>query len=90
MNEEKNEFAEEETTEELIAEYDRKRRSRPDDVIATQAVVCILVTLVFFAANRLYPDIAGAVFEKLRGLVTDSREIMPNPIDLLTNYIAEL
>lgn len=90
MNEDEKNAVTEDSTEELAAEYDRKRRSRPDDVIATQAVVCILVTLVFFAANRLYPDIAGAVFEKLRGLVTDSREIMPNPIDLLTNYIAEL
>ncbi|MCR5599201.1 MAG: hypothetical protein K6G33_00440 [Ruminococcus sp.] len=90
MNEEKNEFAEEETTEELIAEYDRKRRNRADDVIATQAVVCILAALLFFAAGRIYPEITGEVFAKLRGLVTDSREVMPNPIDLLIGYIAEL
>lgn len=90
MNEEKNGIAEEETTEELLEEYDKKRRNKADDVIATQAVVCIMLALMFFAANRFYPDVTGAVFEKLRSLVTDNKEIMPNPIDLLMNYIDKL
>lgn len=90
MNEDKNEIAGEETTEELLEEYDKKRRNRADDVIATQTVVCIMLALLFFAANRFLPDVTGEVFEKLRCLVTDSKEIMPNPIDLLMNYIDKL
>lgn len=77
----------EDSTEALIEEYDKKRKNRADDVIATQAVVCILLAVLFIAGNMLYPDITGAVFRKLRGLVTDENSIMPNPIDLLIGYI---
>lgn len=90
MDEEKNEVAVEDTTEELIAEYGKKRRNRSDDVIATQAVVCIMLAVAYFAASRFCPDITGALFVRLRSFVTDSSEIMPNPIDFLINYIDTL
>ncbi len=88
MEEEKN--VTEDTTEELIEEYDKKRRNKADDIIATQAVVCIVMGVLFFAAGRLYPDITAELVAKLRGLVTDSREVMPNPIDILRNCIDKL
>ena len=88
MEEEKN--VTEDTTEELIEEYDKKRINKADDIIATQAVVCIMLALIFFAAGRFYPDITGELFAKLRTLVTDSREVMPNPIDILRNCIDKL
>ena len=90
MDEEKNEAAGEDSTEELIAECEKKRRNRSDDVIATQAVVCIMLVVAYFAASRFCPDITGALFSRLRSLVIDSSEIMPNPIDLIIHYIDTL
>ena len=43
-NEEK---AEQDTTEELLDTYERKRKNKADDVIATQAVLCILLAIMF-------------------------------------------
>ncbi len=88
--EELTEEADEDSTEALIEEYDKKRRNRADDVIATQAVLCILLGIFFIAGNMLYPDIVGDVFHKLRGLVTDEKSIMPNPVDLILEYIDKL
>ncbi|WP_024860640.1 hypothetical protein [Ruminococcus flavefaciens] len=89
-NEEMHEETGEDTTEALMESYDRKRRNRADDIIATQAVICILIGVLFFAGNMLYPDITGAIFQKLRGLVTEDKNIIPNPIDHILNYIDKL
>jgi hypothetical protein len=89
-NEEMLEETGEDTTGSLIESYDRKRRNRADDIIATQAVICILIGVLFIAGNMLYPDITGAVFHKLRGLVTEDKNIIPNPIDHILNYIDKL
>lgn len=80
----------EDSTQALLEEYDRKRKNKPDDVIATQAVVCILIGLLMFVANMLYPDITGELFARLRELTTDSVSVIPNPIDLLADCIDKL
>ena len=89
-NEEMLEETGEDTTEALMESYDRKRRNRADDIIAPQAVICILIGVLFIAGNMLYPDITGAIFQKLRGLVTEDKNIIPNPIDHILNYIDKL
>lgn len=78
------------STEALLEEYDRKRKNKPDDVIATQAVICIIIGLLMFGANMLYPDITGALFARLRELATDSSSVIPNPIDLLMSCFDKL
>ena len=80
----------EDSTQALLEEYDRKKKNKPDDVIATQAVVCILIGLLMFGANLLYPDFTGAVFSRLRELTSDSRDVIPNPIDLLIDCLDKL
>lgn len=85
-NEEINELPED-STELLIEEYDKKRRNRADDIIATQAVLCILIGALFIAGNMLYPDITGAVFSRIKALASDNSSVMPNPIDLIAGYI---
>ena len=89
-NEERIEETAEDSTEALIESYNRKRRNRADDIIATQAVICILIGVLFIAGNILYPDITGAVFQKLRELVTEERDIIPNPIDYILNCFDKL
>lgn len=89
-NEEIIEETDENSTEALIESYDRKRKNRADDIIATQAVICILLGVLFIAGNMLYPDITGAVFAKLRGLVTEDKNIITNPIDHILSYIDKL
>lgn len=74
---------------ELLREYDRRPASRTDDVIAMQAVLCILTALTLFAANMLYPDIAGALFHKLDMYISDGSRVIPNPIGIIAGYFAE-
>lgn len=78
------------STEALIKEYDRKRRNRADDIIATQTVVCILIAVLFICGNIFRPEITGEVFGKLRSLSSDSTNVIPNPIDTLLKYIDKL
>ncbi|WP_028519212.1 hypothetical protein [Ruminococcus flavefaciens] len=82
MEETEDMTAEEDTVEALTAETARKKKGKADDIIAFQAVVCILLAAAFFAGNMLYPQVTGALFGRLRSLASDSRDIMPNPIDL--------
>ena len=79
-NEEK---AEQDTTEELLDTYERKRKNKADDVIATQAVLCIILAVIFCCGRYFYPDITEAVFTRLKGLASDSSFVIVNPIDLL-------
>ena len=75
------------STEALMAEYDRKRKNRADDVIATQAVICILLAALLLGGRIFRPEITGEVFSKIKSLSADGPEIMPNPIDMLIDYI---
>ena len=45
-----NEIAAEDSTETLVEEIHARRDSRPDDVIAMQSVLCILLALLLIAA----------------------------------------
>ena len=78
------------STEALIEEYDRKRRNRADDVIATQAVICILLALLFIGGNFFRPELTGEVFVRLKHLAADSSAVVPNPIDFIIDYIDKL
>ena len=75
------------STEALMAEYDRKRRNRADDIIATQAVICILLAALLAGGRIFRPEITGEVFGRIKSLSADGAEIMSNPIDMLIDYI---
>ena len=83
-NEEK---AEQDTTEELLDIYERKRKNKSDDVIATQAVICKLLAVMFCLGRYFYPEITENVFIRLKGLASDSSYVIVNPIDLLREVI---
>ncbi len=80
----------EDTTEALLEKYDTRRASKPEDVIAMQAVLCILLALLLIGANFFYPDTAEALYSKLCSLTSDTADIIPNPIDLIILYCDKL
>ncbi|MBR3667243.1 MAG: hypothetical protein IKN66_08815 [Ruminococcus sp.] len=90
MDETEKLIAEEGTVEVLTEEISRKKKRKADDIIAFQAVVCILLAAAFFVGNMLYPEVTAPLFGKLRSLTTDSSDIMPNPIDVGASRIDKL
>ena len=78
------------STEALIKEYDRKRRNKADDVIAAQAVICILLGAALFCTQLLRPDIAEELLGRFRSLTGDRSFIVPNLIDLVSGCIDKL
>lgn len=74
-------------TEELLKKYEKKRSQKIDDIFAMQTVVCVMAAAALLIANLIRPDIAVPVYERLQELVTESTEIMPNPIDFILSQI---
>lgn len=89
-NEEENEEFDSGSTEALVEEYEMKRRNRADDIIATQAVVCILLALLFIVGSIFRPELTGEVLAQLKSLASDSSEVISNPIDMILGYIDKL
>lgn len=77
----------EDDTEVLLKKFDKKRNQKIDDIVAMQAVICVLLTVFMFAAHIFYPDIFEPIYGKLRGLISDEQEIMPNLIDVIMEKI---
>ena len=74
------------STEALMAEYDRKRRNKADDIIATQAVICILLAALLAGGRIFRPEVTAGVLGRIKSLAADTAEVMPNPIDILIDY----
>ena len=82
IHEENDELCED-STEELLMRYDNRRRRKMDDIPAFQALLCVLLAVLIFAGNLLYPELAEPVYEKLRRLISDENQIVPNLIDAI-------
>jgi len=78
------------STEALVEEIRSRKASKPEDIIAMQSVVCILIAVFLIAANYIYPDTAEALYGKICRLSQDKTELIPNPIDLIIRYIDKL
>lgn len=78
---------EDDTTEALLAEYDDKRRQRPDDVIAMQTAVCMTAALLLLVLDIFYPDTAEGVLHELKRFMTDTSFTVKNPVDIIISYI---
>lgn len=78
------------STEALTEEIRSRKASKPEDIIAMQAVVCVLIAVFLIAANYLYPDTAEALYNKICSLSQDKTELIPNPIDFIIRYIDKL
>ncbi len=74
----------EDDTAQLAEESSRRRREGgADDILAMQAAVCMLIAAALIITNIFRPDISGELFSRLRELTESSRELFPNPLELL-------
>ena len=78
------------STDALVEEYKMKSKNRADDIIAVQAVICILLTLLFIGGSIFSPALTGEIFEEVRKLASDSSELIPNPIDIILENFDKL
>ncbi|MCQ2459845.1 MAG: hypothetical protein MJ081_05665 [Ruminococcus sp.] len=77
MNEELNS----DSTEALLEEYDNRRKSRLDDVIAMQTFLCLCIVVGFIILNYFCPDTAEMLLSEIKEKSSDSHALIPNPID---------
>lgn len=77
---------EEDSTQELLLEYETKCRTRADDAPAMQAAVCAVIAASVFVINIIFPGTAAGIFDKIRELAAEPAELFPNPIDLLRPF----
>lgn len=67
-----------------LAESHEKKQKKIDDIIAFQTVLCILTVIAFFIANQFIPDTCHELYKMLQTYITDTNEIISNPIDSIT------
>ena len=72
---------------ELLEQYDGYSESGGSDAAAMQAVVCILVIVLLFVLNVLDPEMGGRLLDIIRELSGSTREIMPDPIEWVTEQL---
>lgn len=80
-------YSENDNTDSLLEMYDDKRRIGLDDVISTQAVICVLAAAILFVLNLRYPDEAEKLFEQLRHCMNDTSFVLANPVDSIISYM---
>ncbi|MBQ8297233.1 MAG: hypothetical protein IJX77_05560 [Ruminococcus sp.] len=73
----------EDSTEELLKKYDRRRTQKNDDIPAMQAVVCVILAALLLLSNLFYPKLCTPVYERLLRLTSETEDVMPNPIDII-------
>lgn len=80
---EQNQEPEEDSTRELLMEYENRYRGHSDDAPAMQAAVCAVLAASVFVLNIIFPGTAAGIFHRIKDLAADPAELFPNPIDLL-------
>ncbi len=61
-------------------------RQKCDDIIAMQAVVCILAAIGTAIFGMVDPERCGALLEHFKRIVISGADVIPNPIDLLGKF----
>ncbi len=69
--------------EEVREKYENRKSRKADEIIAVQAVICILLATGFFVANIFYPQICRELYDILESSVTDTSHIVPYISDYL-------
>lgn len=68
----------------------RKKEGRADDSAAMQTALCMIIAVGFIILNIFKPDMAEALFSRLRELSSNGNEVIPNPIDIISDYIKNI
>ena len=78
---------EEDSTQELLAEYESRYRGRSDDAPAMQAAVCAVLAAIIFLLNTALSGTAEGIFHIIKKLSADTADIFPNPAELLRSLL---
>lgn len=63
---------------ELVREkYENQRSQKADEIIAIQAVICIILVIGFFIANMFYPEICRELYSILENFVKNTEITVP-------------
>ncbi len=95
------ENTEEETEAEIISDDDnteklkeedirRRREGRADDIVSMQAVLCLIIAAGLVILNIAKPEIAEELIGFLRRLSTVDKNIIPNPVDHIIEFVKNL
>lgn len=68
---------------EVREKYESRSSRKADEIIAVQAVICIILAVGFFVANIFYPQICRELFNILEKLMKDNEHIVPYISDYL-------
>ncbi|MDE6519813.1 MAG: hypothetical protein K2K91_05050 [Ruminococcus sp.] len=69
---------------------DRKREGRADDCVSMQTALCMIIAVGLILFNIYNPDTAEKLFFMLRDFSESEKEIMSNPIDIISDYIKNI
>lgn len=63
--------------------YINQKSSKADEIIAVQAVICIILAIGFFVMNMFYPDICQELYTMFQSYVKDTE----NPVPYISDYL---
>lgn len=66
----------------------RKKEGSAGDSVSMQTALCMIIAVGFIVLNIFKPDIAEALFIKLREISGNTENVIPNPIDIISAYIS--
>lgn len=78
------------STEVLIKKYNNRNYRKNDDIMAMQAVLCILLVLSFLVVNISEPELAKSLFSYVKNMSENRDEVIPNLIDVVISFCSEL
>ena len=68
----------------------RQREGRADDIVSMQAVLCLIIAAGLVILNIARPEIAEELIGFLRRLSTVDKNIIPNPVDHIIEFVKNL
>lgn len=68
---------------EVREKYMNKRSQKADEIIALQAVICIILVTGFFAANIFYPQECHEIYSIFESLIKNNQY----PVPFISDYI---
>lgn len=68
----------------------RKKEGRADDCVSMQTALCMIIAVGLILFNIYNPDTAEKLFSMLKDFSESKKEIMSNPIDIISDYIKNI
>lgn len=82
-----------ETSDELKTEIpnftniNEKKYITLDETITLQAIICVVISIIFIAANMFAPDIAGQLSDEFKENYYSSAEKMDNVLEAFLEFV---